>query len=201
MKDCWRWRAMAVEAKRLDLDMGKRLEEVRDKLGHAVRSVNAMRRTLRKSGQTGEGSAVDADDMNGVLYLLPEDQRLLRVEIAAAEAKRAMLYGDCRKLRRRGAVFRARCDRLRRTLSFLTDGVMGTMKSLERIMGQLRSQLSLLRIQERVYQQSLGKVERSGLCSRRRLTEVEEKLMLLDAHPFQVSNTVVPAWGFSTCAR
>lgn len=37
MKDCWRWRALTVEATRLDLEMRKRQVEVREKLAYATR--------------------------------------------------------------------------------------------------------------------------------------------------------------------
>lgn len=92
----------------------------------------------------------------------------------------------CRKLRRRAAVFHARQERLERTLKYATGVAKGTVDALERVMGQLRKQLALARIQERVFAEELGKVEQKGLHARRRLVVVEEQLALLERHPYKV---------------
>lgn len=87
MKECWRFRILAVEATRLGLDISKRQERAREQLGHSIRSVNAMTRTLRKSGPSGErGGTVDEQTL---LYLEPDDQRALKAEIAIAEVSLA----------------------------------------------------------------------------------------------------------------
>lgn len=108
--------------------------------------MTTLNRTLRFSGRS-------ANDESDILHLLPQDQADLRKDIKTAEINRATHYDTCRKLRRRAAVFRARCDRLKRTLSHVTDEVRQTVASLERIMGQLRKQFVLMRIQERIYQE------------------------------------------------
>ena len=176
MKDCWRCKILAVEATRLDLEMRKKQKRVREELTLSIRRVNNMVRTLRKSDR-------NADDL---LHLEPLDQRALRVEIAAAESERASHYFACRRLRRSGVVFRARHDRLERKLLQLTEGVRGTVISLERMMAELRKQLSLSRIQERIFQQEAVDIEQKGLNARRRLVVVNEQLALLRRHPYKV---------------
>lgn len=183
MKDCWRCKLLTVEATRLDLDMRKKQKRVREELTLSIRRVNNMVRTLRKSDRTVGGKGDDDDDL---LHLESLDQRALRVEIAAAKSERASHYNACRRLRRSGVVFRARRDRLERMLHHLTEGVRGTVGSLERVMGELRKQLSLARIQERVFQQEAVDIEQKGLNARRRLVVVNEQLVLLRRHPYKV---------------
>lgn len=172
-----------MESTRLDLDIRKRQERLREQLAHSIRAINNMSRTLRKSG---EGSGTDGDNAENLLYLEPLDQRALRAEIAVAKVQRAIQYDACRRMRRRGAVFRARRERLEGTLSHRTQEVRDTVAALERVMGQLRKQLALARIQERVFRQELVKVERKGLDARRNLAAVEEQLVLLERHPHKV---------------
>lgn len=187
MKDCWRCKILTVEATRLDLDMRKKQTCVREDLTLSIRRVNNMVRTLRKSDRNAAGGkGDDGDNADDLLHLEPLDQRALRVEIAAAESERASHYNACRRLRRSGVVFRARRDRLERTLHHLTEGVRGTVGSLERVMGELRKQLSLARIQERVFQQEAVDIEQKGLNARRRLVVVKEQLVLLRRHPYKV---------------
>lgn len=177
---------MAVEATRLNIDISKKMEHEREELARTVKSINAMRRTLRKGGM-GDSSVVEDADGNNILRLLPEDQRVLRADIAEAQNLRVVRFGNCRKLRRRVAVFRCRADRLRRTLSLMSSRALGISQALGHIMGHLRSQLSLLRVQERVFHRKLKEVEKSGLRSRKRLAANEEYLMLLERHRLQVS--------------
>lgn len=197
MKDCWSCKLLAVEATRLDLDMQNKQKRVREDLTLSIRKVNNMVRTLRKSGPTAttEGGSGrggdDNDDEDNLLHLEPADQLALRVEIASAEIERASHYDACRRLRRTGVVFRARRDRLERRLRCLTGGVRETVVALERVMGELRKQLSLARVQERVFQEEAEDVERKGLNARRRLTVVNEQLALLQRHPYKVRTAIL----------
>ena len=183
---------LVVEAVRLDLGMRKKQALTREQLALSIRAVNNMTRTLRKSGNRSDPdrSSNNAGDgssfKNDMLSLEPLDQRALRVEIAEAEVTRAKRYDACRRLRRTGAVFSTRRKRLERTLSFLTEGVRGTLLSLERVMGHVRKNLALARIQERVFHEEVEKTGKSGLKARRRLAAVKEQLAKLEAHPHKV---------------
>ncbi|CAM9926140.1 unnamed protein product, partial [Ectocarpus fasciculatus] len=202
MKECWRCRALVIEITRLDLGMRKRQAHTREQLALSIRTVNNMVRTLRKSGNTSSGNHYGDTNNNGdnnaatatvtdgsssnqqdLLHLEPLDQQALKAEIAAAEVSRATNYAACRKLRRAGAVFGARRERLESTLAFLTGRVRGTLLSLERMMGQLRKQLALARVQERVFHEEVVKAEKMGLKARRRLEVVREQLSTLGVHP------------------
>lgn len=191
MKDCWRCRLLVVEAVRLDLGMRKKQAVTRERLALSIRAVNNMTRTLRKSGNPSTTSNSNTNEGNdtvesNMLHLEPLDQRALRVEIAAAEVTRATHYDACRRIRRSGKVFDVRRRRLEATLAYLTEGVRDTLLSLERIMGQLRKQLALARIQERVFREELDKTDRKGLKARRRLSVVKEQLESLVLHPQKV---------------
>ncbi len=182
-----------MEATRLDLGMRKKQALTREQLALSIRTVNNMTRTLRKSGNAGNPDSNNKDGSGGgnsvkneMLHLEPLDQRALRVEIAEAEVTRAKRYNACRRLRRIGAVYSARRKRLECTLSFLTEGVRGTLLSLERVMGHLRKNLSLARIQERVVHEEVAKAGRAGLTARRRLAVVQDELAKLRAHPQKV---------------
>ena len=191
MKDCWRCRILAVEAVRLDLGMRKKQALTREQLALSIRAVNNMVRTLRKS-KPGTDPAISNKDgdanntLNSMLYLEPLDQRALKVEIAAAEITRAKHYNDCRRLRRTGTLLSTRRKRLEATLTFLTGGVRDTLLTLERIMGQLRKQLALARIQERVFHEEVVQADSKGLKARRRLAKVKEQLATLELHPHKV---------------
>lgn len=198
MKDCWGCRLLVVEAVRLDLGMRKKQALVREQLALSIREVNNLVRTLRKSSGNKErssdpagGSSNNAGDDDGgvissMLHLEPLDQRALKAEIAAAEVARAKRYNACRRLRRAGTVLSARRERLEATLAFLTEGVRGTILTLEIVMGQLRKQLALARIQERVFHEEVAKADRKGLNARRRLAVVKEQLVALELHPHKV---------------
>lgn len=194
MKDCWRCKTLVVEAVRLDLGMRKKQAATRERLVLSIRAVNNMTRTLRKSGNrntinsSGKSEGNDNSVESSMLHLEPPDQRALKVEIAAAEVSRAAHYNACRRMRRSGAVFGARRQRLEATLAFLTEEVRGTVLSLERIMGQLRKQLALARIQERVYREEVDKADKKGLKARRRLAVVKEELRVLALHPQKVGS-------------
>lgn len=192
-----------VEVTRLDLGMRKRQAHTREQLALSIRTVNNMVRTLRKSnsssnnqhrdtnnsGDNNAAAAATAENNGNQEDLLPFeplDQQALKAEIAAAEVSRATNYAACRKLRRTGAVFAARRERLESTLAFLTGRVRGTLLSLERIMGQLRKHLALARVQERVFHEEVVKAERMGLKTRRRLEVVREQLSTLGVHPHKV---------------
>lgn len=180
---------LVVEAVRLDLGMRKKQALTREQLALSIRAVNNMARTLRKSGTDPGRSGNKGDGNNAtsnMLYLEPLDQRALKVEIAAAEVTRSKHYYACRRLRRAGTVLSARQKRLEATLTFLTEGVRGTLLTLERIMGQLRKQLALARIQERVFHEEVVKADRKGLKARRRLAVVTEQLVALELHPHKV---------------
>lgn len=175
-----------MEAVRLDLGMRKKQVLTRERLALSIRAVNNMTRTLRKSSNHGTGPDGSNNSLNSMLFLEPLDQQALKVEIAAAEVTRASRYDACRRLRRTGTVLSARRKRLEATLAFRTEGVRGTLLTLERIMGQLRKQLALARIQERVFQEELAKADRKGLKARRRLVVVREQLASLELHPHKV---------------
>ncbi|CAM9910671.1 unnamed protein product, partial [Ectocarpus sp. 12 AP-2014] len=210
MKECWRCRALVVEVTRLDLGMRKRQAQTREQLALSIRTVNNMVRTLRKSNSSSNNQHGDTNNSgddnaaattataenNGnqqdLLHLEPLDQQALKAEIAAAEVSRATNYAACRKLRRAGAVFAARRERLESTLAFLTGRVRGTLLSLERIMGQLRKHLALARVQERVFHEEVVKAERMGLKVRRRLEVVREQLSTLGVHPHKWTDS--DAW-------
>lgn len=189
-----------MEAARLDLGMGRKQAVTRERLALSIRAVNNMTRTLRKSGNPNNTSNSNSSDGNdattnnnndvqsNMLHLEPLDQQALKVEIAAAEVTRATHYNACRRLRRSGAVFSARRERLEATLAFLAAGVRGTQLSLERVMGQLRKQLALARIQERVFREEVVKADRKGLKARRCLTVVKEQLATLELHPQKVGS-------------
>lgn len=173
--------------------MRKKQALTREQLALSIRAVNNMVRTLRKSNKGGtdpassSNSEGDANNtLNNMLHLEPLDQRALKVEIAAAEVTRAKHYNACRRLRRTGTVLSTRRNRLEATLAFLTGGVRGTLLTLERIMGQLRKQLALARIQERVFHEELVKADRKGLKTRRRLAVVKDQLATLKLHPHEV---------------
>lgn len=181
-----------MEAVRLDLGMRKKQALTREQLALSIRAVNNMVRTLRKSNKRGTtpGSSNDIggdnSTTNDMLHLEPLDQRALKVEIAAAEVTRATRYNACRRLRRTGTVLSTRRQRLEATLAFLTEGMRSTLLTLERIMGQLRKQLALARIQERVFHEEVVKADRKGLKARRRLAVVTEQLAALELHPHKV---------------
>ena len=175
-----------VEAVRLDLGMRKKQALTREQLALSIREVNNMIRTLRKSNNPSTDPSSANNTLNSMLYLEPNDQRALKVEIAAAEVTRANHYNACRRLRRIGTVLSARRKRLEATLAFRTEGVQGTLLTLERIMGQLRKQLALARIQERVFHEEVTKADRKGLKARRRLVVVKEQLANLELHPHKV---------------
>lgn len=187
---------LVVEATRLDLGMRKKQALTREQLALSIRAVNNMTRTLRKSGNLGnpDGSGGGNSAKNAMLHLEPLDQRALRVEIAEAEVTRAKRYDACRRLRRTGAVLSARRKRLERTLSFLTEGVRGTLLSLERVMGHLRKNVALARIQERVVHEEVVKTGREGLKARRRLAVVQDQLAKLEAHPHKVCVAERAVW-------
>lgn len=192
---------LVVEAVRLDLGMREKQAVTRERLALSIRAVNNMTRTLRKSGNptsttAGSNSNNNSNEANdtvesSMLHLEPLDQRALRVEIAAAEVTRATHYDACRRIRRSGTVFSARRRRLEATLAYLTEGVRDTVMSLERIMGQLRKQLALARIQERVFREELNKADRKGLKARRRLAVVKEQLVSLELCPQKVGRVFV----------
>lgn len=195
---------LVVEAARLDLGMRKRQADTREQLALSIRAVNNMSRILRKSnnhgGDTGNNNNNNNEDgqsnvESNLLHLEPLDQRALKVEIAAAEITRATHYHTCRRLRRTAAVFRARRERLESTLAYSTAGVRGTLVALERIMGQLRKNITLARIQERVFHEEVVKAESHGLKARHRLTVVKGKLATLAVHRHKVraSSLVVEA--------
>lgn len=183
-----------MEAVRLDLAMKKKQAATREELTLSIRAVNNMTRTLRKSGNQNTASNSNSNEGNdnnvekSMLYLEPLDQRALKVEIAAAEVTRATHYNACRRLRRSGAVFNARRQRLEATLAYLTSGVRGTLLSLERVMGQLRKQLALSRIQERVFRDEVDKADKKGLKTRRHLAEVKAQLGTLELQPHKVGS-------------
>ncbi|CAM9129624.1 unnamed protein product, partial [Hapterophycus canaliculatus] len=190
MKDCWRCKMLVVEAARLDLGMRKRQANTCEQLALSIRAVNNMTRILRKSNNhvsdPGDNNNKGEDDHSNVehniLHLEPLDQQALKVEITAAEITRATHYNTCRRLRRSAALFRARRERLESTLVHLTEGVRGTLVALERMMGQLRKNITLARIQERVFHEEVVKADARGLKARRRLTVVKGKLTTLALH-------------------
>lgn len=173
---------LAVESTRLDIDMRKNQKCVREQLAFSVRAVNNLTRTLRKSGR----GPSEEENIQNILLLEPLDQQALKAEIRAAKVKRAVHYDASRRLRRCGAVFRARRERLESTLRYLTQEQWVVVEVLERVMAQLRKQLALVSIQQKVFQQELDKVEQKGLRSRRRLAVVKEQLMMLEDHPHKV---------------
>lgn len=181
-----------MEAVRLDLGMRRKQALTREQLALSIRAVNNMVRTLRKSNRSGTDAASSTNEgdgnssMNSMLHLEPLDQRALKVEIAAAEVTRAKKYNACRRLRRTGTVLSTRRKRLEATLAFLTEGVRGTLLTLERVMGQLRKQFALARIQERVFHEEVVKADRKGLKARRRLAAVKDQLVILGLHPHKV---------------
>lgn len=179
---------LAVEASRLDTDVRKRQAHAREQLALSIRSVSNMKRTLRGSSKPppGEESVGDAGTLTGLLALEPLDQRALRVEITEAERQRAANYYACRELRRRGAVLHARQERLAGRLTYLTEGVRGSIQALNRIMGQIRKHLAMARIQERVIHQEFLTTDQRGRRARRRLLVVEEQLEMLRRHPHKV---------------
>lgn len=190
MKECWRYRGLAVHSVRRDIDMRKKQELVREQLALSVRAVNNLTRTLRKSDLRTVLDQGEDKGENSLLHLEPQDQRALRLEIAAAQARSTASYYDNRRLRRRGVVLRARRERLEGTLKYLTEAERGTVAVLERVMGQLRKQLALGKIEDRIFQEELKVVDRKGLNARRRLAVVEEQLLRYEGSRQQVSGRV-----------
>lgn len=184
---------LVVEATRDDLGMRKRQADTREQLALSIRAVNNMTRILRKSNNhRGEPGSINngEDDQNNfesnILHLEPLDQRALKIEIATAEITRGAHYSACRRLRRSAAVLHSRRERLESTLAYLTEGVRGTLLALERIMAQLRKNITLARIQERVFHEEVVKADSRGLKARRRLMVVKGKLATLALHRHKV---------------
>lgn len=175
---------MAVEATRAELDMSGRLRGVRKELASTVKTLNAMRRVLRKGA--GEAGCEHDNGVGDDLRLEPEEERALREELSVAEGRRESYWRECELLQRRHALLRSRADGLNKTLLDSTEKASDMSRALERVMGQLRSQLSLLRIQQRVFHEELLQSERSGLRYRARLARVEGKLGQVGRHPAEV---------------
>lgn len=185
MKNCWRCKALAVEAARIDLDIQKRQTREREKLVQSVRAVSNLTRTLRKSNKPAFDVGASGEEENPI-YLEPLDQQTLKVEIVKAEEKRAINHHACRRLRRARAVSLSRRERLVASLNDHTKGAQEMVDFLGNVIGHLRKKITLARVQERVFQEERTESEMKALRARCRLKVLERQLKLLPRQPRKV---------------